>query len=138
MITYTGIGKIDGGDCVCILGGTRIHVKQPRYGSTARFRGMTNISYYPYCHYYRHIVIVIDYLTLGPGSAPGDWAVILGMYETLLKHGHCLQLISFNKFRISIDTCSRRSMGCVYYRWQLVFADIIVGSDALHSSFDDD
>jgi len=24
-----------------------------------------------------------------------------------------------------IDTCSRRSMGCVYWMWQLVFADIV-------------
>ena len=27
-----------------------------------------------------HIVIVIDYLAVRPGSAPGDWVVVLGMY----------------------------------------------------------
>jgi len=27
-----------------------------------------------------------DYLTVGHGSAPGVWAVVLGMYVTHLKH----------------------------------------------------
>ena len=27
------------------------------------------------------IVIIIDYLAVGPGSAPGDWAVVPGMTE---------------------------------------------------------
>jgi len=35
-------------------------------------------------------VTIIDYLVVGPGSAPGIWAVISGMYETHLKHGQCL------------------------------------------------
>ena len=39
MKTYTGIGKIDGGDSVCILGGPRIRVTQPTEGSTAGFPG---------------------------------------------------------------------------------------------------
>ena len=39
LTTYTGIGEIDGGDSVCILGGPRIQVAQPRYSSTAEFRG---------------------------------------------------------------------------------------------------
>jgi len=30
MDTYTGIGEIDWGDNVCILGGPRIQVAQPR------------------------------------------------------------------------------------------------------------
>ena len=42
------------------------------------------------------IIHVPDYLAVGPGSAPGVWAVILGMYETHLKYGLCLQPISFN------------------------------------------
>jgi len=33
------------------------------------------------------IVIVIDYLAVGPGSAPGDWAMVPGMYGTHLKYG---------------------------------------------------
>jgi len=92
LTTYTGIGKIDEGDSVCILGGLRIQVAQPRYCSTAGFQGMTDIPYCSYCHCYWHIVIVIviDYLMVGPGSAPGDWAVVLGMYGTHLKHGQCL------------------------------------------------
>ena len=51
---YTGIGKIDGGDSVCILGGPRMQVAQPRYGFTAGFRGMTDIPHcsYCYCYYY--------------------------------------------------------------------------------------
>jgi len=57
----------------------------PRYGSTAGFRGMTVISY---CSII--LVIVIGYLTIGPSSAPGDWAVILGMYGTHLNYGQCL------------------------------------------------
>jgi len=42
------------------------------------------------------IVIVIDYLAVGPSSAPGDWVVVPGMYGTHLNHGQCLQPISFN------------------------------------------
>ena len=33
---------------------------------------------------------------VGPGSAPGVWAVVPGMHRTHLKHGQCLQPISFN------------------------------------------
>ena len=39
MTTYTGIGEIDGGDNVCILGGPRIQVTQPIEGSTEGFLG---------------------------------------------------------------------------------------------------
>jgi len=41
-------------------------------------------------------VTVIDYLTVGPGSVPGIWVVVPGMYGTHLKYGQCLQPISFN------------------------------------------
>ena len=37
-----------------------------------------------------------DYLVVGPGSAPGVWAVVPGMHETHIKHKQCLQPISFN------------------------------------------
>ena len=37
-----------------------------------------------------------DYLAVGPGSAPGVWAVVPGMYMTYLKHRQYLQPISFN------------------------------------------
>jgi len=43
MDNYTRIGKIDGGDNICILGGLRIQVAQPTYDSTTWFRGMTDI-----------------------------------------------------------------------------------------------
>ena len=33
------------------------------------------------------IVIVIDNLAVGPGSASSDWAVVPGMYKTHLKYG---------------------------------------------------
>ena len=36
------------------------------------------------------IVIVIDYLAVGAGSAPGDWVVVSGMHGTHLKHGYYL------------------------------------------------
>ena len=42
------------------------------------------------------IVIVIDYLAVGPSSAPGDWVVVPGMYGIHLKHGQYLQSINFN------------------------------------------
>jgi len=50
LTTYIGIGKIDGGNIVCILGGPRIQVAQPRYGSTAGFWEMTDIPYCSYCY----------------------------------------------------------------------------------------
>jgi len=37
-----------------------------------------------------------DYLTVGPDSAPGVWAMNSGTYVTHLKQRQCLQLISFN------------------------------------------
>ena len=39
-----------------------------------------------------HVIHVLDYLAVRPGSVPGGWAV----YGTNLKHGQCLQLINFN------------------------------------------
>ena len=39
---------------------------------------------------------ITDYLAVGPGSVPGIWAVVPGMYGTHLKNGQCLQPISFN------------------------------------------
>jgi len=35
------------------------------------------------------VSIITDYLAVGPGSAPGIWAVVPGMYGTHLKHGQC-------------------------------------------------
>jgi len=34
-----------------------------------------------------------------PGSAPGDWAVISGMYETHLKYRQMSPSIDFNNIR---------------------------------------
>ena len=45
------------------------------------------------------IIIVIDYLAVEPGSAPSDWVMVPGMYGTHLKHGQCLQPISFQNLR---------------------------------------
>jgi len=67
------------------LGGPTVQIVQPRYGSTVGFRGMTDIRIV-------FIVIVIDYLVVGPGSAPSDWAMVLGMYGTHLKYRQCLHL----------------------------------------------
>ena len=39
---------------------------------------------------------VSDYVAVRPGSAPGVWVVVPGMHGTHLKHGQCLQPISFN------------------------------------------
>jgi len=50
------------------------------------------------------VIHVPDYLTVGPGSVPGVWAVVPGMYGTHLKHGQYLQPISFNNFRLRL-TC---------------------------------
>ena len=124
--TYTGIWEIDGRENVCTLGGPRIQVAQPRYGSTAGFRGMTDIPYCPYCQCYWHIVIVIviDYLAVGPGLAPVNWVVVSVMYGTHLKHGQCLQPISFNNIGPRLAHIVAY-LGCVYYMWQFVFADII-------------
>ena len=36
------------------------------------------------------IVIVVDYLALGLGSASGVWAEVPGMYGTHLKYRQCL------------------------------------------------
>ena len=74
------------------------------------FRGVTGT---PSC--FIPVIHVLDYLAVGPGSAPGVWAVVPGMYGTHLKHGQCLQPISFNNLRAAIGMCGRRSMGCVYY-----------------------
>jgi len=42
------------------------------------------------------LYMLSDYLVVGPGSAPGVWPVVLGMYGTHLKHIQHLQPISFN------------------------------------------
>ena len=39
--------------------------------------------------------MLLDCLAVGPGLAPGVWAVVPSMYETHLKHRQCLQSISF-------------------------------------------
>jgi len=44
------------------------------------------------------VIHVSDYLAVGPGSAPGVWAVVPGMHGTHLKHRQCLQPISFNNW----------------------------------------
>ena len=54
------------------MGKLRIKVVQPRYGSTAGFWGMTDIPIIS-------IVIIIDYLMVGPDSAPGDWVMVQGI-----------------------------------------------------------
>ena len=36
------------------------------------------------------------YLVVAPDSVPGVWAVVPGMHGTHLKHGQCIQPISFN------------------------------------------
>jgi len=79
------------------LGGPKIQVAQLTYGSTAGFRGMTDIPSFIvpqyYCEYYSKLImstiIIIDYLAVGSGSAPGEWAVVPGIYRTHLKHGQC-------------------------------------------------
>jgi len=65
--TYTGTGKINGEDSICILGGPKIHVVQPSNGSTAGFQGMTDMT-----SRIIFIVIVIDYLAVEPSSAPDN------------------------------------------------------------------
>ena len=49
-----------------------------------------------------YIVIVIDYLGVGPGSTPGDWVVVPGMYGTHLKYRQHLQPISFNNLGLRL------------------------------------
>ena len=100
-ITYIGIGEIDRGDNVCIMGGPRIQVTQPKYGSTARFPGLTDISsvivILLYCSTMILCVLftVTDYLAVGPGSAPGIWAVVPGVHGTHLKHRFSSPTIGF-------------------------------------------
>ena len=65
------------------MSGPRIQVAQPGYDSIAGFRGVTVIPI---------VYIVIDYLEVGPGSAPDDWAVVSGIYGTHLKHEQYLLL----------------------------------------------
>ena len=36
------------------------------------------------------VIHVPDYLAVGPGSASGVWAVVLGMHGTHLKYRQCL------------------------------------------------
>ena len=47
-----------------------------------------------HCSYSEITVTVAS--AVWPGSAPGVWAVVPGMYGTYLKHEQCLQLISFD------------------------------------------
>ena len=47
-----------------------------------------------------HIVIVIDYLAIGPGSASGDWIVVPGMHGTHLKRKLPSPIISFKQHNI--------------------------------------
>jgi len=61
MKTYTGIGKIDGGDSVCILGGPRIRVTQPTEGSTA---GLPEDDWHPICTVYCSTVYIVRLLLL--------------------------------------------------------------------------
>ena len=95
-------GKIDRGDRIGILGGPRIKVAQPKYGSTAGFQGMTDIPSVIVILLYCSTVImsvlftVTDYLAVGPGSAPGIWVVVPGMHGTHLKHRFSSPTIGFN------------------------------------------
>ena len=79
-----GIGKLMEGN-ICILSGLRIQVVQPKYGPTVGFRGILASRIV-------HIIIVIEYLAVGPDSVPGDWVVVLGMYVIHLKQRQCLYL----------------------------------------------
>jgi len=111
LTTYTGIGKIDGGDNVYFLDGPKIQVAQPRYGYTARFRGMTDITFV-YCStvllwvlFYSDTVstvTVTDYLVVRPGYVLGIWAVVQSMCNTHLKHRQRLQPISFNNLGLRL------------------------------------
>jgi len=38
---------------------------------------------------------ITDYLAIGPGSAPGIWAMVLGMHGTHLKHRFSSLTIGF-------------------------------------------
>ena len=69
------------------MGGPRIQVVQPRYGSTAGFRGMSGIPSIIVPLFLSELLFtVIDYLAVGYGSAPAVWVVVPGMYITHLKH----------------------------------------------------
>ena len=75
------------------MGGPRIQVAQPTEGPLQGSWGMTDIPSVLllfHCFHSEITVTVTEYLAVGPGSAPGDWAVVPGMYGTHLKHGQCL------------------------------------------------
>ena len=80
------------------MGGLRIQVAQPKYGSTTGFQGMTDIpSVIVILLYYCTVILcvlftVIDYLAVGPSSAPDIWVVVPDMHETHLKHRFLSQL----------------------------------------------
>jgi len=48
-------------------------------------------------------VTVTDYLAVGPGSAPGIWAVVPGMYGTHLKYELPSLIINFNNKTLRIN-----------------------------------
>ena len=62
-----------------------------------------------HCFHSEIIVTVTEYLAVRPGSAPGDWAVIPGMYGTHLKYGH----VSSTNFN-NLGSCLTRVVGVVW------------------------
>ena len=75
------------------MNGPKIQVAQPKDNSTARFWGMTNI---PSVYIVTVTVIVTDYLAVGHDLEPENWALVLGMYGTNLKHRTRLNLTISN------------------------------------------
>ena len=76
----------------------RSRKKVPLQGS----RGVTGTRPVPVLVPVMHVIhvpgllyMLPNYLAIGPGSVPGVWAVIPGMYGTHLKHRQHLQPISF-------------------------------------------
>ena len=64
----------------------RSRTRVPLQGS----RGVTDTRPIPVLVPIIHVIHVLDYLAVRPGSAPGVWAVVPGMYGTHLKYGKCL------------------------------------------------
>ena len=69
-------------------------------------------------HYFHNeiTVTVTDYLEYGLVQCQETEIVVSDIYRTHLKHGQCLQPISFNNIGPSIGTCGRCGMGYVYYK----------------------
>ena len=81
-------------------------------------------------------------ITIVPGGTA--WFIIrhLGRGPGYVRDPLIIQIMSpineFQLHRTPIDMCSMRSMGCAYYRWQLVFANIINDNELVGTCFDED